>query len=106
MIIIGMLMFEGMTQLDLTGPLEVLSRFPECRIHLISKEIRPIKCDRALTIIPDTSFQNCPEKLDILFVPGGPGVSGVLKDDAFLNFIRTKGDSKYVTAVCTASVVL
>ena len=43
-----MIMFDGMTQLDLTGPLEVLSRFPENKIHLISKTDTPVKCDRAL----------------------------------------------------------
>ena len=106
MIIIGMFVFDGMTQLDLTGPLEVFSRFPENQIHLISKETQPVKCDRALTIIPDTSFQNCPEHLDILFVPGGPGISGVLKDDRYLNFIRGKGNSKYITSVCTGSIIL
>ena len=93
MITIGMMMFDGMTQLDLTGPLEVFSRFPEIKIHLISKTIGPVKCDRGLTIIPDTSFETCPAKLQVLFVPGGPGVSGLLKDDEYLNFIRSKGDS-------------
>ena len=99
-------MFDGMTQLDLTGPLEVLSRFPENKIHLISKTVSPVKCDRALVIIPDTSFENCPAKLDILFVPGGPGISGVLKDNEYLDFIRSKKDSGYVTSVCTGSIVL
>ena len=99
-------MFEGMTQLDLTGPLEVLSRFPENKIHLISKTSNPVKCDRGLTIIPDTSFENCPTKLDILFVPGGAGTSGVLKDNEFMDLIRSKKDSKYITSVCTGSIVL
>jgi cyclohexyl-isocyanide hydratase len=106
MIIIGMIMFDGMTQLDLTGPLEVLSRLPNTIIHLISKNKRPIRCDRALTILPDTEFINCPVKLDVLFIPGGPGISNVLTDDAYLNFIRSKADSKYITSVCTGSIVL
>jgi len=99
-------MFEGMTQLDLTGPLEVFSRFPENKIHLISKSVDPLKCDRGLTIIPDTSFETCPLKLDVLFVPGGPGISGLLKDDEYLNFIRSKGQSTYITSVCTGSIAL
>jgi cyclohexyl-isocyanide hydratase len=106
MIIIGMVVFDGMTQLDLTGPLEVFSRLPEKRIHLISKEPQLIKSDRALTIMPDTTFQTCPDKLDVLFVPGGPGVSGVLDDQEYLDFIRSKGNSTYITSVCTGSVVL
>jgi cyclohexyl-isocyanide hydratase len=99
-------MFDGMTQLDLTGPLEVFSRLPQTRIHLISKNNQPIKCDRALTILPDTEFGNCPAKLDVLFIPGGPGISNVLTDDAYLNFIRSKADSKYITSVCTGSILL
>ena len=95
-----------MTQLDLTGPLEVFSRFPENKIHLISKTVNPVKCDRNLAIIPDTSFEDCPAKLDVLFVPGGPGVSGLLKDNEYLNFIRSKKDSTYITSVCTGSIVL
>jgi len=106
MITIGMIAFDGMTQLDLTGPLEVFSRFPEVKIHLISKTIGPVKCDRGLTIIADTSFETCPAILHVLFVPGGPGVSGLLKDDGYLNFIRSKGDSNYITSVCTGSIVL
>jgi cyclohexyl-isocyanide hydratase len=106
MITIGMIVFEGMTQLDLTGPLEVFSRFPEVKLHLISKTSGPVKCDRALTIIADTSFETCPQKLQVLFVPGGPGVSGLLHDNDYLNFIRSKRDSDYITSVCTGSIVL
>ena len=105
MITIGMILFEHMTQLDLTGPLEVFSRFPEPKIYLISKDLKPVKCDR-LTILPDTSFETCPEQLDVLFVPGGAGVSGVLKDEAFLRFIQSKVHSKYITSVCTGSLIL
>lgn len=106
MIVIGMILFDGMTQLDLTGPLEIFSRFPETKIHLVSKEKKPVRSDAGLTIIPDTSFEDCPENLEILFVPGGRGVSGLLKDNEYLNFIRSRGNSKYITSVCTGSIVL
>jgi cyclohexyl-isocyanide hydratase len=106
MIVIGMILFDGMTQLDLTGPLEIFSRFPETKIHLVSKETKPVRSDAGLTIIPDTSFEDCPENLEILFVPGGRGVSGLLKDNEYLNFIRSRGNSKYITSVCTGSIVL
>ncbi|HEX6224217.1 MAG TPA: DJ-1/PfpI family protein [Chryseolinea sp.] len=106
MIKIGMIVFDGMTQLDLTGPLEVFSRFPDTRIHVLSKNANPIRCDRALTLIPDTTFKNCIERLDVLFVPGGPGISDILNDEEYMTFIKSKGDSKYITSVCTGSVVL
>jgi cyclohexyl-isocyanide hydratase len=101
-----MILFEGMTQLDLTGPLEVFSRFPDTKVYLISKTADPVRSDRGLTIIPDTSFANCPESLTVLFVPGGPGVSRVLADDECLEFIRSKGNATFITSVCTGSIIL
>lgn len=106
MVTVGMTLFDGMTQLDLTGPLEVFTRFPETTVHLISKTSDPVKCDRGLRILPDTTFGNCPQKLTVLFVPGGPGVSGVLADEEYLNFIRSRGDATFVTSVCTGSLLL
>lgn len=107
MIKIGMVLFEGMTQLDLTGPFEIFSRFPDTQIHLISKSLDPVRSDRGLTISPDVTFEKCPESLDVLFVPGGPGVSSVLDDPEYLNFIRSRDKhSKYITSVCTGSIIL
>lgn len=95
-----------MTQLDLTGPLEVFTRFPDTTVHLVSKARSPVKCDRGLTIVPDTIFVECPERLTVLFVPGGPGVSGVLADESYLTFIRSRGQADYITSVCTGSIIL
>lgn len=107
MIKIGMVMFEDMTQLDLTGPFEIFSRFPESQLYLISKSVNPVRSDRGLTILPDTTFENCPEELDVLFVPGGPGVSSLLADAGYLDFISLRGNkARYVTSVCTGSIVL
>jgi cyclohexyl-isocyanide hydratase len=101
-----MVLFEGMTQLDLTGPLEVFSRFPNAKVYLVSKTDGPVKCDRGLTIIPDTTFSDCPEKLHVLFVPGGPGVTRILADKEYLNFISLRGNADYITSVCTGSIIL
>lgn len=106
MITIGMILFDGITQLDLTGPLEVLSRLPDTMVHLISKTLTPVKSPSGLVILPDTTFDTCPEKLTILFVPGGPGISDVLDDSAYLNFIRSRRDATYISSVCTGSIVL
>lgn len=103
---IGMILFNGMTQLDLTGPLEVFTRFPDTTVHLISKIKDPVTCDRGLTIVPNTAFVDCPEKLTVLFVPGGPGVTAVLADEKYLAFIRSRGQADYITSVCTGSIIL
>ena len=106
MVKIGMILFEAMTQLDLTGPLEVFARFPETKIYLLAKNTKPVSTGSGLTIIPDTTFENCPRELTVLFVPGGPGVSGVLKDPVCLDFIRSRSTSTYITSVCTGSLIL
>jgi cyclohexyl-isocyanide hydratase len=99
-------MFDGMTQLDLTGPFEVFSRFPDTTVYLVAKTNDPVKSDRGLTILPNATFVSCPENLTVLFVPGGPGVSGVLKDNATLDFLRSRGNAEYITSVCTGSIIL
>jgi cyclohexyl-isocyanide hydratase len=101
-----MVLFDGMTQLDLTGPLEVFSRFPNAKVYLISKSDAAVNCDRGLRIIPDTTFADCPQKLNVLFVPGGPGVTGLLTDNEYLNFVHSRGNADYITSVCTGSILL
>lgn len=106
MITIGMLLFDGFTQLDLTGPLEIFSRFPNSRIYLLSKTLDPVQSKCGLKILPDTTFNQCPKHLSVFFVPGGPGIDSVLKDDVSMAFVRSRVNDDYITAVCTGSLVL
>lgn len=107
MITIGMILFEGITQLDLTGPYEIFSRLPGTRILLLAKDLRPLKSENGINLLPTETFKNCREPLDILFVPGGRGISHLMADAESMNFIIQKGImAKYVTAVCTGSLVL
>lgn len=101
-----MLAFPSMTQLDLTGPFQVFSRFPELTLHLVWKTVDPIADGSGLRIIPTTNFADCP-KADILFVPGGPGQLALMEDEETLAFLRLKSEgAAYVTSVCTGSLVL
>ena len=103
---IGILFFPGMTQLDVTGPFEVLARLPGARIHLLWKRIEPITSDVGLTVMPTTSFDNCPE-LDVLCVGGGPGQIAVMDDEEVMDFIARSGaTARYVTSVCAGSLIL
>lgn len=103
---IGFLLFPGVTQLDLTGPYEVLVRAPGAQVHLIWKQIEPVISDRGLAILPTATLEHCPV-LDVICVPGGPGQIDLMEDDAILHFLRQKADEvKLVTSVCTGSLVL
>ncbi len=103
---IGMLLFDNFTQLDLTGPYEVFGRLPNTRVLLVSEKIEAIKCDLGMKIMSDTTFDNCPP-LDIIFVPGGPGVSGAMENDTLMSFLKTQAvAAQYITSVCTGALVL
>lgn len=103
---IGLLLFPRLTQLDLTGPFEVFSRIPGSTVHLIWKSLEPVTADTGLAMLPTTTFANCPA-LDVICVPGGPGVAALMEDEAVLDFLRARAASaQYVTSVCTGSLVL
>jgi cyclohexyl-isocyanide hydratase len=103
---IGMLTFPGLTQLDLTGPFEVLRRVPEARMHLVWKQTGLVRADSGLELQATTSLADCPP-LDVLFVPGGSGQWALQTDAEVLDFLRAQGErARYVTSVCTGALVL
>jgi cyclohexyl-isocyanide hydratase len=103
---IGLLLFPKLTQLDLTGPVQVFSGLPNTRLHLIWKRIEPIESDSVLTLTPTITFADCPQ-LDVICVPGGAGTDDVVNDEEVLGFLRQQAKgAKYITSVCTGSLVL
>jgi cyclohexyl-isocyanide hydratase len=103
---IGMLLYPGLTQLDLTGPFEVLHRVPDAQVHLVWKDTQPVRADSGLGLSPTTAFVDCPP-LDIVFAPGGNGQAAVMADPEVLEFLRHHGrTAKYVTSVCTGALIL
>src|SRR6201999_1527601 len=69
---IGSLLFEGLDQIDLTGPFEVLSRIPNSTYRLYGKTAAPIRDLKGLRLTPDAAIADAP-RLDVLHVPGGFG---------------------------------
>jgi cyclohexyl-isocyanide hydratase len=103
---IGLLVFPKVTQLDLTGPLQVFASVPGAQVHLIWKRIEPVPSDSVLTLTPTVSFADCPQ-LDLICVPGGAGTDDMVNDEEMLAFLRRQADgAKYITSVCTGSLVL
>lgn len=101
-----MLLYTNLTQLDLTGPFEVLARYRELTLHLVWKNTEPVRDGSGLRILPTCSFDDCPQA-DILFVPGGPGIGALMEDAEVLAFLRRQAaGAQYVTSVCTGSLVL
>ena len=103
---IGFVLFPNVTQLDFTGPLQVLHRVPGAKVHIAAKTRDPVPSDCGLSLVPTTTFAEC-EPLDLICVPGGFGVSGAIADKATVDFVRRQGErAKYVTSVCTGAFVL
>lgn len=103
---VGLVLFPRLTQLDLTGPYEVFSRVPGTAVHLVAESSAPVVSERGLAILPTMTFDRTPP-LDILCVPGGPGVNPMMENDAMLEFLRQQGrQARYVTSVCTGALLL
>ena len=103
---IGLLVFPKVTQLDFTGPLQVFAGLPGAKIHLIWKRIEPVPSDSVLMLTPTITFADCPQ-LDVICVPGGFGTDAMVNDEEMLAFLRKQAEgAKYITSVCTGSLVL
>lgn len=103
---IGILLFPKVTQLDFTGPLQVFSSVPDARVHLIWKRIEQVSSDSVMMLTPTTTFADCPQ-LDVICVPGGMGTDDMVNDEEMLAFLRRQAaGARYVTSVCTGSLVL
>ena len=115
---LGFLIFPGVTQLDFTGPFEVLSRlgtppaisvpskFAHARTHVVAKTMRPVFSDRGLGVMPSCAFEDCPP-LDLICLPGGAGVVDALADGETIDFVRRQGArAAYVTSVCMGAFLL
>ncbi len=103
---VGFLLYPGLTQLDLTGPAQFLSRAPGVVMHYVWKTIEPIPSDAGLALMPTDTFKTCPQ-LDLVCVPGGAGQVALMNDEETLGWLRTQSEkAKYVTSVCSGSLIL
>jgi cyclohexyl-isocyanide hydratase len=103
---IGFLIYPGFTQLDVTGPAQILSRVPDARIHMAWKNTKPVDTDAGFSINPTTSLDACPS-LDVICVPGGMGQLSLMGDQDVLAFLKRQGEqANYVTSVCSGALLL
>ena len=103
---IGFLIYPNVTQLDATGPAQVLSQLPGAQIHIVSRSMEPVATDAGFAILPTDDFDSCPP-LDVICVPGGPGQLAVMQDTPTLAFLQKQGGSaRYITSVCSGALLL
>jgi cyclohexyl-isocyanide hydratase len=103
---IGLALFPGLCQLDMTGPHEVLVRLPGAQVEVVARTGAPVTTDRGLTITPDVALADAPQ-YDIFVMPGGPGQQDLMDDAEWLGFLRDQASgAKLMMGVCTGSLVM
>jgi cyclohexyl-isocyanide hydratase len=102
---IGMVVYPGLTLLDLIGPQTALGMHGVT--HLVAERLEPVPSDSGIALIPTTTYEQCPKDLDVLFVPGGMGTADAMEDVRLLAFLRSRAaTARYVTSVCSGSLIL
>ena len=102
---IGSLLFEGIDQIDLTGPFEVLSRIPNATYRIYSKTAAPVRDLKGLRLTPDATLIDAPP-LDVLHVPGGYGQEALMEDAEVLGWIRQQASGACsIFSVCTGALI-
>lgn len=103
---IGFLLYDNLTQLDLTGPAQILSRLPGGQVDYVAATLDPVMSDCGLALVPTITLADAGQ-YDMLCVPGGYGCSAVMNDAAVLDWLRGQAPGlQYLTSVCTGSLIL
>lgn len=102
---IGSLLFEGVDQIDLTGPFEVLSRIPNATYRIYGKTAETVRDLKGLRLTPDAALADAPP-LDVLHVPGGFGQEALMDDEEVLGWLRQQAaGARSVFSVCTGALI-
>ena len=103
---VAFLLYPDLTQLDLTGPAQFLSRLGHAEIHYVAKDASPVPTDAGFAIMPTATYADVADA-DILCVPGGISCVDAMEDEETLAWVRAVGaEAQWVTSVCTGSLIL
>jgi cyclohexyl-isocyanide hydratase len=103
---IAFLLYDNLTQLDLTGPAQVLSRLPGAQVAYVAATMAPVMSDCGLALVPTETLADAGQ-FDLICVPGGYGCSTVMNDGPVLDWLRGQAPGlTYLTSVCTGSLIL
>ncbi|MCX4852194.1 DJ-1/PfpI family protein [Streptomyces sp. NBC_00893] len=104
---IAIVLFDRFTSLDAVGPYEMLARTPGAETVFVAERTGPVRNDNgSLALVADKTFADVPAP-DVVVVPGGPGQSDQMENEALLGWLRTAdATSTWTTSVCTGSLLL
>jgi transcriptional regulator GlxA family with amidase domain len=100
---IAYVLYPDFTALDLVGPYEVISRWPEADVHFVARSLDPVRCDVGLTVIPTDTPESLPDP-DLIVVPGSGNPVPVLSDQVLTDWLRAAAPScQWTASVCTGA---
>lgn len=103
---VAFVLFPNVTQLDVTGPAQVLSRLGNASVRIVAGSTDPVMTDAGFSINPTCTYADCPNP-HIVCVPGGAGADDAMLDDELIEWLRqVSKEADWVTSVCTGSLVL
>ena len=102
---VAYVIYPDFTALDLIGPYEVISLWPDVELHWVATTPGPIQSDHGLTIVPTTTPAELPDP-DVVVIPGSSKPLGPLKDDVLLDWVRSVAPTaQWLASACTGSAV-
>jgi transcriptional regulator GlxA family with amidase domain len=100
---IAYVLYPGFTALDLVGPYEVISRWPDAEVHFLARSLEPVRCDRGLTVIPTDTPATLPDP-DVIVVPGSETPLPLLQDPVLVEWLRAAAPrARWTASVCTGA---
>src|SRR5881275_1775473 len=100
---VAFVLYPDMTALDMVGPYEIISRWPDADVHFLARSLEPVRCDEGLTIIPTDTPETLSDP-ELIVVPGSGKPTQVLSDQVLIDWLRTAAPKcKWTASVCTGA---
>lgn len=100
---IAYVLYPDFTGLDLVGPYEVISRWPEAEVRFVSRSLDPVRADRGLTVTPTDTPETLPDP-DLIVVPGSEKPLPVMEDQVLIDWLRSAAPGcRWTASVCTGA---
>ena len=100
---VAYVLYPDFTALDLVGPYEIISRWPDAEVHFLARSLEPVRCDRGLTVIPTDTPETLADP-DLIVVPGSENPVPVMSDTVLMDWLRAAAPGcRWTASVCTGA---
>ena len=100
---IAYVVYPDFTALDLVGPYDVISRWPDAEVHFLASVSGPVRTDCGLTVIPTDTPDTLTDP-DLIVVPGSANPLPVLGDQVLIDWLAAAAPQcDWTASVCTGA---